>query len=222
MSQEVIDRVTTPRQRIRRPGAGRHPPTRWGNAAPCEGWTARDVVAHVGNNLLRSAPACRARRPARSAPTRTSSPPGTRPRRTFLTGITTADLSTAAARPVRPDAGRADDRPPHLHRRARAHLGSRPRRRRRRAARPATRSRGAYSGLKPMDAMIRQPGVFGPKIEAAEGADVQTEFLASSAARSESPVRPPGRAIPVRRSPDSTTRMAVALRRPAPPVRWRT
>ena len=34
-----------------------------------------------------------------------------------------------------------------------------------------------YSGLKPMDAMIRQPGVFGPKIEAAEGDDIQTEFL---------------------------------------------
>ena len=35
----------------------------------------------------------------------------------------------------------------------------------------------AYSGLKPMDAMIRQPGVFGPKIEPAEGDDLQTEFL---------------------------------------------
>jgi hypothetical protein len=28
-----------------------------------------------------------------------------------------------------------------------------------------------------MDAMIRQPGVFGPKIDTAEGADLQTEFL---------------------------------------------
>ena len=28
-----------------------------------------------------------------------------------------------------------------------------------------------------MDAMIRMPGVFGPKIESAEGADLQTEFL---------------------------------------------
>ena len=35
----------------------------------------------------------------------------------------------------------------------------------------------AYSGLKPMDAMIRQPGIFGPKIEPAEGDDLQTEFL---------------------------------------------
>jgi hypothetical protein len=28
-----------------------------------------------------------------------------------------------------------------------------------------------------MDAMIRMPGVFGPKIDADEGDDLQTEFL---------------------------------------------
>jgi uncharacterized protein (TIGR03086 family) len=37
--------------------------------------------------------------------------------------------------------------------------------------------RRAYEALKPMDAMIRQPLVFGPKLEAPAGADVQTEFL---------------------------------------------
>ena len=36
---------------------------------------------------------------------------------------------------------------------------------------------GAYSGLKPMDAMIRNPGFFGAKLECAEGAPLQTEFL---------------------------------------------
>jgi uncharacterized protein (TIGR03086 family) len=35
----------------------------------------------------------------------------------------------------------------------------------------------AYEGLKPMDAMIRQPGIFGPKLEAPADADLQTEFL---------------------------------------------
>jgi hypothetical protein len=35
----------------------------------------------------------------------------------------------------------------------------------------------AYSGLKPMDAMIRQPGIFGPKVEPAAGAGEQEEFL---------------------------------------------
>lgn len=37
--------------------------------------------------------------------------------------------------------------------------------------------RGAYEALKPMDAMIRQPGVFGPKVEPPPGADLQTQFL---------------------------------------------
>jgi hypothetical protein len=35
----------------------------------------------------------------------------------------------------------------------------------------------AYETLKPMDAVIRQPNVFGPKLEAPMGADLQTEFL---------------------------------------------
>ena len=35
----------------------------------------------------------------------------------------------------------------------------------------------SYSGIKPMDAMIRQPGMFGPKLDTPAGADIQTEFL---------------------------------------------
>jgi uncharacterized protein (TIGR03086 family) len=35
----------------------------------------------------------------------------------------------------------------------------------------------AYEALKPMDAMIRQPQIFGPKLEPPAGADLQTEFL---------------------------------------------
>ena len=37
--------------------------------------------------------------------------------------------------------------------------------------------RRAYEALKPMDAIIRQPNVFGPKLEPPMGADLQTEFL---------------------------------------------
>ncbi|MGH9097817.1 MAG: TIGR03086 family metal-binding protein [Acidimicrobiales bacterium] len=37
--------------------------------------------------------------------------------------------------------------------------------------------RRAYEALKPMDTMIRQPYVFGPKLEPPPGADLQTEFL---------------------------------------------
>jgi uncharacterized protein (TIGR03086 family) len=35
----------------------------------------------------------------------------------------------------------------------------------------------AYGVLQPMDAMIRQPGVFGTKVEPPAGADLQTQFL---------------------------------------------
>ena len=35
----------------------------------------------------------------------------------------------------------------------------------------------AFKGLQPMDAMIRQNNVFGPKVEPPEGADEQTQFL---------------------------------------------
>jgi uncharacterized protein (TIGR03086 family) len=37
--------------------------------------------------------------------------------------------------------------------------------------------RQAYEALKPMDAMIRQPNIFGPKLEPPPEADLQTEFL---------------------------------------------
>ncbi len=37
--------------------------------------------------------------------------------------------------------------------------------------------RRAYETLKPMDSMIRQPNVFGPKLEPPPSADLQTEFL---------------------------------------------
>ena len=35
----------------------------------------------------------------------------------------------------------------------------------------------AFEAMKPMDEQIRQPGVFGPKLEPPVGADTQTEFL---------------------------------------------
>jgi uncharacterized protein (TIGR03086 family) len=37
--------------------------------------------------------------------------------------------------------------------------------------------RQAYETLKPMDAMIRRPNVFGPRLDPPPGADLQTEFL---------------------------------------------
>jgi uncharacterized protein (TIGR03086 family) len=43
---------------------------------------------------------------------------------------------------------------------------------------PAEVVAGALEGLKPLDAMIRRPGVFGDKVEVDESADLQTQFLA--------------------------------------------
>jgi uncharacterized protein (TIGR03086 family) len=37
--------------------------------------------------------------------------------------------------------------------------------------------RDAYDALKPMDEMIRRPGVFGPRLDPPPGSDLQTEFL---------------------------------------------
>jgi hypothetical protein len=37
--------------------------------------------------------------------------------------------------------------------------------------------RQAYEALKPMDAMIRQPNFFGPKLKPPIDADLQTEFF---------------------------------------------
>jgi hypothetical protein len=35
----------------------------------------------------------------------------------------------------------------------------------------------AYEAMKPMDAMIRRPGVFAARMDPPAGADLQTEFL---------------------------------------------
>ena len=37
--------------------------------------------------------------------------------------------------------------------------------------------KGAFSGLKPLDAVIRRPGLFGPAVESSPDADEQTQFL---------------------------------------------
>jgi uncharacterized protein (TIGR03086 family) len=42
---------------------------------------------------------------------------------------------------------------------------------------PEDSVRRAYETMKPMDAVIRRPKVFGPKLEPPPGADLQTEFL---------------------------------------------
>lgn len=150
----------------------------WDNPTPCEGWRARDVVTHVtdtqrhfswllaGNEgdappassddpkaLWRESYAgfkeALARPGALDEPVPT--PVGELPMGTFLGRILSSDVLVHTwdlARPVGGD-----------------------------EALDADAVSRAYAGLKPMDAMIRQPGVFGPKVESPADADEQEEFL---------------------------------------------
>ena len=175
MSQEVIDRATTLVQafdaRVQAASADS-----WGNAAPCDGWTARDVVVHVGNNLGRLGAGLAGQEASEIAPDADIVAAWDAAKSSFLSGISTGDLSTALPGPFGPMPaeqliGRlvCTDVLVHTWDLARAVGGD--------ESLDETACAQAYSGLKPMDAMIRMPGVFGPKIEAAEGDDLQTEFL---------------------------------------------
>ena len=175
MSNEVIDRVTGLVQAFdSRVQAA--PADSWGNTAPCDGWTARDVVVHVGNNLNRLGNGLQGKEATEIGPDDDIVAAWNTARDTFFEGVSTGDLSTQLPGPFGPmpaeqmigrlvssdvlvhtwDLARAVGGDEHLDQDAVA---------------------AAYSGLKPMDAMIRMPGVFGPKVEAAEGDDLQTEFL---------------------------------------------
>ncbi len=175
MSQEVIDRATNLVQgfdaRIQAVDAGA-----WGNAAPCEGWTARDVVVHVGNNLLGLGAALTGGQGREISADEDIVAAWNEARDGFLGALPTADLSTVVPGPFGPMPaeqviGRlvCTDVMVHTWDLARATGGD--------EALDAAAVEGAYSGLKPMDAMIRMPGVFGPKIDPPAGADLQTEFL---------------------------------------------
>ena len=175
MSNEVIERATTLVNgfdaRVNAASA-----ESWGNAAPCDGWTARDVVTHVGNNLLGVGSALQGQEGREIAADEDIVAAWAEAKSTFLAGIATGDLSTQLPGPFGPMPaeqliGRmvCTDVLVHTWDLARATGGD--------EALPVDAVEGAYSGLKPMDAMIRQPGVFGPKVEAPAGADIQTEFL---------------------------------------------
>lgn len=151
------------------------PADRWDNPAPCEGWTATDVVEHVTNNLTHIAAQLRGtEQPAfdRNEPVAC----WTAGQRGALDAIRTSDLSKEVPSPMGPMSveniiGRliCNDVLVHTWDLARAVGGDE------RLDQDAVA--GAYAGLKPLDAMIRRPGIFGPKVEAGDGDDLQTEFL---------------------------------------------
>jgi uncharacterized protein (TIGR03086 family) len=175
MSNEVVERTTrlvhSFDERVRAvPADG------WSNPAPCEGWTARDVVAHVGNNLFGIAAGLTGGEPRQISTDEDIVSVWDEAREQFLGALPSADLSTNLPGPFGPMPaeqliGRliATDVLVHTWDLARAVGGD--------EQLDAAAVSGAYSGLKPMDDMIRQPGVFGPKVEPPADADEQTEFL---------------------------------------------
>lgn len=175
MSTEVIQRVTglidSFDARVRSADS-----SSWTNASPCGDWTARDVVVHVANNLSRIGGLLAGAEPVEVAPDADITGAWDAARTQFFAGVSTGDLSQALPGPFGPMPaeqliGRliCNDILVHTWDLARAVGGDE-------RLDPAA-VEGAYSGLLPMDAMIRQPGVFGPKIDAPEGADAQTQLL---------------------------------------------
>lgn len=149
----------------------------WDAPAPCEGWAARDVVAHVVGSMRAVTAAVIG---GESLPVGADEDPKEAFRSSF------AAVKEAIARPgaleqkmqgpmgempVEFMLGRflANDVLVHTWDLARAVGGDE------RLDQDAVGH--AFEGLKPIDQMLRSPGVFGAKVEPPEGADLQTQFL---------------------------------------------
>ena len=148
----------------------------WARTAPCDGWTARDVVDHVANNVLNITAALNGSEPQTVGADEDIVSAWDRALIAAKTVLPSADTSKNVPGPMGPMPaemvmGRlmSMDTLVHTWDLARAVGGD--------ERLDADAVSHAYSGIKPMDAMIRRPGVFGPKVEAAPGDDLQTEFL---------------------------------------------
>ncbi|MEI7547309.1 MAG: TIGR03086 family metal-binding protein [Actinomycetota bacterium] len=174
MSQEVIQRVTG-LVRAFDARVQATPADSWDNQSPCAEWKARDVVVHVGNNLNGMGARLSGIEPHVITAGEDIVAAWDSARDLFLGVIPTADLSTSLPGPFGPMPaadliGRlvCTDVLVHTWDLARAVGGDE-------SLHPGAVA-GAYSGLKPMDEMIRKPGVFGPRIDVSD-TDLQTEFL---------------------------------------------
>jgi len=152
------------------------PADRWANQSPCADWKARDVVVHVANNLINIAAGLTDTQPQPVGDDEDIVAAWNRARDGVVAAMASGDLSKTLQSPMGPMPadmfiGRlvSTDVLVHTWDLARAVGGDE------RLAQDAVA--GAYSGLKPMDGMIRMPGVFGAKVPSGDGADLQTEFL---------------------------------------------
>ncbi|MGH9093359.1 MAG: TIGR03086 family metal-binding protein [Acidimicrobiales bacterium] len=153
------------------------PPDSWNARSPCTEWRARDVVAHVIDNHRRLIAEVAS---VESKPMTADDDPKTAWTSTYATMSELTEDPAAMARSVQSPMGPMAleqmlsqfvcmDMLVHTWDLARAVGGD--------ERLDDGSVRAAYETLKPMDATIRQPNVFGPKLDPPPGADVQTEFL---------------------------------------------
>jgi uncharacterized protein (TIGR03086 family) len=173
MSETTVERVTRLVDDFDR-RVQEAPSDAWSNPAPCEDWTARDVVAHVLGSMNRLL--AQGGEPATIADDADIVEEWNRTKPAFVAMLGQADLTQNVPGPFGPMPleqllGRlmATDVLVHTWDLARAVGGDE------RLGEDDVQH--AFDGLRPMDAMIRQPGVFGPKVESAPDADPQTQFL---------------------------------------------
>jgi len=150
------------------------PDDAWDRPAPCEGWAARDVVSHVTDTQRGLTEALTGTRPEAGAD------PKSDWRETYAAFKQAIGQPGALEKNVPGPFGEmpasmvlgrflSTDVLVHTWDLARAVGGDE------RIDPDAVAQ--AFSGLKPMDEAIRQPGVFGPKVESAADADEQEQFL---------------------------------------------
>ncbi|MBO0715439.1 MAG: TIGR03086 family protein [Acidimicrobiales bacterium] len=153
------------------------PPDTWNDQSPCTEWKARDVVAHVVDNHRRLIAEVAGTEPK---PMTAEEDPKAAWTSAYATMRQLTEDPGAMAHSVHGPMGEMPleqmlpqfvcmDMLVHTWDLARAVGGDE------RLNQEAVRE--AYETVKPMDAMIRQPNVFGPKLDPPPGADVQTEFL---------------------------------------------
>jgi uncharacterized protein (TIGR03086 family) len=149
----------------------------WDNQSPCTEWKARDVVAHVTNNARRVSALASGEQPPE--PVAGEDPVAAwAESRAMIEGVL-ADPDTSSANvpgpmgpmPVEMLVGRfmCTDILVHTWDLARATGLD--------ETINAEAAAAAHKGLEPMDAMIRRPGFFGPKVDCPEDADAQTRLL---------------------------------------------
>lgn len=177
MAEEVVERYTKLADQFGE-RVEATPDEAWDRPAPCEGWTARDVLKHVTDSQRRGA--------WQLSGNEGDPPPASTEDPKALWRESYAAFKEAMAQPgamakqvtgpmgpmpAEMIVGRflATDVLVHTWDLARAVGGD--------EKLDADAVSQAYKGLQPMDAMIRQPGVFGAKVEPAADADEQEQFL---------------------------------------------